>query len=104
MALLLYALNRWSFDFPALQGWFADVLLIPAAAPPFLWVERQLGIRRHDGFPTLHELVFLFALWSIAAEFLAPKLFTHCTADPLDIAAYAAGTIASALWWGFNKT
>ena len=103
-AVVLYALNRWAFDFPALRGWFNDLLLVPAAAPWFLWLERRTGLRQHDGFPTLGELAFLLVAWSIAAEFLAPKLFAHCTGDPFDIAAYAAGAIPSALWWGINKT
>jgi hypothetical protein len=98
-ALVLYALNRWVFDYPALQGWFADVLLIPAAAPLFLWVERRLGLRQHDENPTLREVIFLFVVWTVAAEILAPILFTHCTADPLDALAYAAGAVVSMTWW-----
>lgn len=98
-AILLYSLNRWLFDFAALRGWFNDVLLIPAAAPLFLWVERKLGLRKKDANPTWGELAFLFVTWSLAAEILAPTLFSHCTADPLDVVAYAAGGIASAFWW-----
>ncbi len=98
-ALTLYALQRWAFDFPWLHGWFTDFLLIPAAAPLFLWVERRLGLRRHDENPTLRELIFLFVLWSVAAEILAPILFPQCTGDPLDIVAYAAGAIVSTVWW-----
>jgi hypothetical protein len=98
-AVALYAINRWIFDFEALSGWFADILLIPAAAPAFLWIERQIGLRTHDNFPSIREIVFLTAAWSVAAEGIAPMLFVHCTADPLDIVYYATGAAISAAWW-----
>ncbi len=101
-ALLLYALDRWDFDFPALQ-WFADVLLIPAGAPLFLWVERRFGLRRHDENPTLREVIFLFVVWTVAAEILAPIISPRCTADPLDALAYAFGALVSLAWWRWPR-
>lgn len=103
LALALYALNRWVFDIQALRGWFADALLIPAAAPIYLWVERRLGLRPHDENPTLREIIFLLVVWTIAAEILAPILLTRCTADPLDAVAYAAGSLVSVAWWCWPK-
>ncbi len=98
-AVLLYTLDRALAHPDFLRGWFGDLLFIPAAAPLYLWVERRLGLRRHDLPPSPGELVFLVLIWSAAAELLAPRIFPHCTADPLDVAAYAAGALVAGVWW-----
>ncbi|MFZ9919835.1 MAG: hypothetical protein ACO3GO_02070 [Terrimicrobiaceae bacterium] len=102
-AIAAYALNRWVLDIAPLRGWFVDLLLIPAAAPIFLWLERKTGLRTHDGFPTFGEIVFLTAVWSLAAEVIAPMLFARCTADPLDVLAYTVGGLASTVWWKWRN-
>ena len=53
----------------------------------------------HDRKPSLAEVGGLFLVWSLAAEGIAPLLFQHCTADPLDIVAYAAGGLFALGWW-----
>ena len=98
-ATALYVLQRWVFCHPALRGWFSDVLFLPAAVPVFLWMERKLGLRTHDRIPSLTEVVGLFLVWSLAAEGIAPRLFQYCTADPMDIVAYAAGGLFALAWW-----
>ena len=98
-AVALYVIQRWIFSYPALRGWFSDVLFLPAAVPVFLWMERKLGLRMHDRKPSLAEVGGLFLIWSLAAEGIAPLLFQHCTADPLDIVAYAAGGLFALCWW-----
>lgn len=80
-----------------------DILLIPAGAPIFLWVERVLTLRNHDAFPTKGEIAFLFVVWSIAAEIIAPALFSRCTADPQDVLCYAIGALISMAWWSLRK-
>ena len=87
------------FSHLASRGWFSDVLFLPAAVPLFLWMERKLGWRTHDRFPSLAEVGGLFLVWSLAAEGIAPRLFQHCTADPLDVVAYAAGGLFAFGWW-----
>jgi hypothetical protein len=95
----LYVLSRlapmpgWS------AGWFRDVLFLPVAVPVFLWIERRLGLRTDDAPPSWGELMWLFLVWSVAAEGVAPLLFEQCTADALDILAYAAGGIIAGSWW-----
>ena len=98
-AVALYVIQRWIFPHPALRGWFSDFLFLPAAVPVFLWMERKLGLRMHDRKPSLAEVGGLFLVWSLAAEGIAPLLFQNCTADPLDIVAYAAGGLFALGWW-----
>jgi len=98
-AVAIYVIQRWIFSHPALRGWVSDFLFLPAAIPIFLWMERKLGLRMHDRKPSLAEVGGLFLVWSLAAEGIAPLLFQHCTADPLDIVAYAAGGLFALGWW-----
>jgi len=98
-----YAINRWLI--PAalkglfLRGYFADMLLIPAALPPMLGLERWLRLRTDDSAPRWFEILFHFAIWSIAAELIGPFLFRRATADPMDVAVYAVGALVAGLWW-----
>lgn len=92
-------IERWAFPHSALRGWFSDVLFLPAAIPVYLWMERKLGLRTHDRIPSLAEIGALFLAWSLAAEVVAPRLFVHCTSDPLDVLAYAAGGLFAWFWW-----
>jgi hypothetical protein len=64
----LYALNRWwlrdRIGGVFLHGYFNDLLLIPAALPLALWVQRQLGVRAGDGAPRWREIGLHVAVWS----------------------------------------
>jgi hypothetical protein len=98
-----YAVNRWLI--PAtlkgafLRGHFADVLLIPAALPPMLWLQRRLGMRPADDAPAWSEIVLHLIVWSIAAEVIAPQLFARATADVWDVVAYAGGALLAGIFW-----
>lgn len=94
-----YALNRWVFSPQVLRGWFSDVLLIPVGLPVFLLLERHCGLRRHDAPPTAREVVFLFVVWSFAAEVVAPWLSPNSTADVWDVVAYSAGALVAWFFW-----
>lgn len=98
-ALMAYALNRWFLHPHFLRGWFNDFLLIPAAMPPFLWIERQIGLRRHDRPPDANEIAFLVVVWSIACEGIAPLFITRATRDWKDVAAYLTGALLAWLFW-----
>lgn len=101
-ACLLYALNRWlvlpRIASPFLHGQFADLLLIPAALPVVLWLQRRLGLRPHDHPPLWREITSHFLVWSVLFEAVGPHILP-ATADLLDVAAYAAGALASGFWW-----
>lgn len=99
-ACALYGLNRFwlrpHFGSEFLQGYFNDLLLIPAALPVFLWVQRRLGVRTNDLRPQWSEIALHLLGWSFVAEAIAPRLLVHATADWRDFVAYAA---AARCWW-----
>jgi hypothetical protein len=101
-ACLLYAATRWlvlsHMGGAFLHGQFNDLLLIPAALPPVLWLQRMLGLRDHDRPPLGSEIWTHLAVWSVLFEVIGPKVLP-VTGDVLDVLAYAAGGLASGLWW-----
>jgi hypothetical protein len=102
-ACAAYAVNRWmlpdAWRTAFLREHFNDALLIPAALPLILWVQRRLGLRSDDRPPGWREIATAFALWSVAAEIVAPLLFARATADWRDAVAYAGGALIAGLWW-----
>jgi hypothetical protein len=102
-ACILYALNRFwfrqQFGGEFLHGYFNDVLLIPAALPLVLWLQRRLGARTHDYRPQWSEIALHVTVWSFVAEAVAPQLLPNATGDWRDVVAYTAGAIASGCWW-----
>ena len=101
-----YALNRWLLPLALkgtfLRNYFDDTLLIPAALPLVLWLHVRFGWRPADARPRWSEIVFHLAVWSVAAEVIAPHLFARATGDPWDVAAYAGGALVSGLIWQFT--
>jgi hypothetical protein len=103
VAATSYALNWWFFKpllpSPFLHGHFNDLLLLPAALPVVLWMQRQLGLRPHDGAPSWREMIVHLVVWSGICEFIGPSCFHHGTADVWDVVAYSVGGVVSCLWW-----
>jgi len=103
VACTCYAANRWLIPIALkgifLRGYFSDVLLIPAALPPVLRLHRWLGLRAGDAPPRWGEIALHVAVWSVAAELVAPHFFHRATGDPWDVVAYAGGAIVSGLLW-----
>jgi hypothetical protein len=101
-ACALYALNRWilkpRLHSSFLHSHFNDLLLIPAALPLVLWLQRRLGLRSHDGPPEAPEIALHFVVWSVMAEGIAP-LLVQATGDWRDVLSYAAGALVSGAWW-----
>jgi hypothetical protein len=102
-ACALYGCNRWwlrgHVGGAFLQGHFNDLLLIPAALPLVLWVQKQLGVRADDGRPAWREIALHLAVWSFAAEWLMPQLTARATGDWRDVVAYTVGAIFAGCWW-----
>jgi len=98
-----YALNRWvlkpNVASTFLHGYFNDLLLIPCALPLALWMQRRLGLRKHDNIPDGGEVLFHLAIWCVLFELIGPHLIRHTTGDPLDMLAYAIGALLSWAWW-----
>lgn len=78
-----------------------DLLLIPGALPPVLWVQRALRLRNHDEAPLWSEMLFHALVWSVICEVLGPRWFHHGVADAWDVVAYLAGGVLACLWWHF---
>lgn len=81
------------------RGHATDLLLVPVGLPVWLWLERRVGWRRHDGMPTWREALFVLATWTFAAEVAAPLLFSTATADAWDAVAYLAGAAVALTVW-----
>jgi len=102
-----YVLNRWLLKphlaSPFLHGYFNDLLLIPCALPPLLWLQRRFCLRHHDLPPQGTEVLFHLVIWSLLFELIGPHLIKHATGDPLDVAAYAVGGIFAFAWWNWSR-
>ncbi|ACB74285.1 hypothetical protein [Opitutus terrae] len=102
-ACVLYLLNRlWLRDYAGgafLQGYFNDLLLIPAGLPLILWLQRRLGLRTDDRPPRWGEIALHLAAWGIMAEAIVPHLSAHSIADWRDLAAYSIGALFAGTWW-----
>ncbi|HYD85187.1 MAG TPA: hypothetical protein VEA63_14075 [Opitutus sp.] len=102
-ACALYALNRfWLHGHVGgafFHGYFNDLLLIPAALPLALWLQRKLGLRADDARPRWREIGLHLAAWALMAEAVAPHLLAHVTGDWRDLVAYSAGALAAGCWW-----
>jgi len=103
VAVAAYAVNRWLLvpllPSPFLHGHFNDLLLIPAALPVVLWLQRWAGMRRHDAAPSRVEIAGHLVVWSVICEFIGPFWLHHGTADLWDVAAYVVGGVVACLWW-----
>ena len=97
-----YVVNRWLLKphvhSPFLRSYFNDLFLIPCALPPILLLHRWLKLRPAEENPRISEILFHFVIWSVLFEFIGPK-FMRTTGDPLDVLAYAAGTVVAIAWW-----
>jgi len=102
-ACACYAANRWLVPFAwkgmFLRNYFDDTLLIPAALPLVLWLHQRFKWRPPEARPTWSEIIMHWAVWSVAAELVAPHFFARVTGDPWDVAAYAGGALVSGLIW-----
>jgi len=101
-ACAVYLLNSlwWKRQFGGafLHGQLNDLLLIPAALPWVLWLQRRCGLRADDGFPRWSEIALYVCTWSIVAELIAPR-FVRATGDWRDAVAYTIGGVAAGAWW-----
>jgi len=99
----LYVLNRFwwrgQLGGPFLVWHFNDLLLIPAALPLALWVQRIFRLRGNDAMPAWGEITLHVAVWSFAAEFVMPYLTSRATGDWRDVVAYATGAAVAGRWW-----
>jgi hypothetical protein len=104
-AVLAYALNRfwWKQTFsaalPFLRGHLDDCLLIPAALPVLLWIFKQTGLRKSDAPPSLLEVLYWAAVWSVVFEGIFPMAFQRGVQDWRDVGSYLGGGLLAWLFW-----
>jgi len=103
--MVSYALNRWALrpilppDEAFFRGYFNDLLVIPCAIPPVLFLHRHLRLRSHDRPPTAFEIAIHLLIWSVILEVIGPRVYSKATADPLDVGAYCVGAVVAWLYW-----
>ena len=93
----LHSHSLWLWEF--FHSHFDDVLLIPAALPVVLWLQRLLRLRDHDRPPGWLEMFGHLAIWSVMCKLVGPYLLHIGVADPWDVLAFTAGGVAACLWW-----
>jgi len=99
-----WSLEGYGVRVPLLRSYLNDLICIPFWIPIMLWVNRKLGLRRHDAPPLGHEIVIPMLLWAVVFEVVLPA--THgwaglAFADPYDVLCYALGACAGALFWAW---
>ena len=102
-ACSLYAMNRWvvkprtAVEF--FHFHFNDVWLIPCALPLVLWLHRKLGLRSHDRFPSIAEVLLHLGVWCVICEGIGPHWMPGTSGDSRDVMAYTAGALLALVWW-----
>ncbi len=94
-----YVRTHVSWAWPFLHSHFDDLLLMPAALPVILWLQRLGGLRAHDQPPDAREVLFHLAIWSVMCKLLGPVWLHIGIADPWDVLFFAAGGGIAWLWW-----
>jgi hypothetical protein len=96
---VLCVVNRWlvklrpAFGEAFFRSYLNDLLLIPYALPPMLFLHRHLSLRPHDSFPTRSEVMLHLVVWSLYCEWVGPVIQHQGIGDPLDVLAYWIGGI-----------
>lgn len=91
--------TRLPWAWPFLHGHFDDLLLIPAALPVVLWLQKITGLRPHDRPPSWPEMFAHLVVWSVMAKVVGPFWLHVGVADPWDLLYFTGGGIAATLWW-----
>ena len=105
-ALALYALNRFVLKPHHIGGWFThgylnDLLCLPLFVPMILRAQNLLGLRPHNAFPRLWEILQHWLIFSLVFQVILPR-FPHSftsAGDPYDILAYLAGGLLASTYW-----
>jgi hypothetical protein len=113
MSLAAYAVNHllvvpyWGgvvrahapWAWPFLHSHFDDLLLMPAALPVVLWLQRLMGLRSHDQPPGWVEMFLHLGIWSVMCKIVGPWYLHVGVADPWDVLFFTAGGVVAVMWW-----
>lgn len=104
VALALLGVNQLllkpQFATPFLHYHFNDLLLIPCALPPLLWIHRLLDLRATNLPPSGSEVILHLLVWCVLFEAAGPYLMNHATGDWRDVLAYCGGGLLA--WSAWN--
>lgn len=99
----MYAVNRWAIKplvaLAFFHNWFSDLLLVPCALPPLLWLQSRFGLRSRLEAPGWREIGFHLFVWSVLFEALGPMIYHRAVGDWRDVIAYVAGGLVAGCWW-----
>jgi hypothetical protein len=79
------------------------LLLMPAALPVVLWLQRLLGLRKHDRPPDWGEMFWHLAIWSVMCKLVGPFYLHIGVADAWDLLFFAMGGVAGCIWWNHRR-
>jgi len=88
---------HWAWPF--LHSHLDDLLLMPAALPVVLWIQRLTGLRKNDRPPGWGEMFLHLAVWSVMCKIVGPLFLNVGAADPWDVLFFAVGGVAACFWW-----
>jgi hypothetical protein len=101
--------HRWlaahGMSMPLLRAHLNDLICIPFFVPMMLWVERQVGLRRHDRPPNTVEVIVPLVIIAFAFEVVLPsdrEWRVPTIADPKDVLAYCVGALLSVIIWNWR--
>jgi hypothetical protein len=104
--MVTYFVHRWLNSEDLTTSWsrayLNDLICLPFWVPIMLSLQRTLRLRSHDEPPQAAEIVLPLVLWAVVFEVVLPATRTWsglAFPDPLDVLCYAAGGLASAIFW-----
>ncbi len=104
-ACALYVFNvaylRKAIDHWFVGGYLNDLLMVPASLPWVLRLAQLLRVRRDDSAPSLYEILIALGVWSVEAEWFAPRWLHVGVSDGWDVVAYATGAACAYIIWRF---
>jgi hypothetical protein len=105
--LIVCPINRFYWKPHHIGGWFThgylnDVMCLPLFVPISLYLQRQLEIRKHDGYPRLWEIFQHWLIFTLVFQVIMPRFpnIFRGAGDPWDILAYLIGGVIGAIYWG----
>jgi protein-S-isoprenylcysteine O-methyltransferase Ste14 len=106
--LVLYLANRFllkpNFSWYFLHAYLNDLICIPFLVPLLVFLTRNIGLRSHDLYPELHEIVLPVVVWSLVFECILPEMDSYrgpTHSDLVDVLCYLSGALVASLFWSW---
>lgn len=76
-----------------------DLWFMPCALPMILFVQRKIGSRSGDAYPSCWEVTMNLVVWSIVVEVVGPVFLRRGTCDWRDVVMYGIGGLCGWVYW-----